>query len=121
MARREVEVRRTKAGRLREALESWDGPLRFPNVLTGGLSGFLRLPVLLSQPLEDHRALRRLGIYKAYPKTLADLDTAIHPLSRGDGPLPGSRELADRLFTVPTHSMVPEDRLVPEAKAILGG
>ena len=120
LASREVEVRKATARRLRQELESSGNYLRFPDPLVGGSSSSLRLPVLLSSPVEDQRALRQLGIYKAYPKPLADLPAGIHLVDRDSKPLPGSHELADRLFTMPTHSLVPEDRLISEVRAILG-
>jgi dTDP-4-amino-4,6-dideoxygalactose transaminase len=72
----------------------------------GCVAGWLRYPVLMN----DSTALlnadaRRLGVMPGYGKLLADL-----PLTPGrlanDGPWPGASELASRLRTLPTHSLL---------------
>ena len=69
-------------------------------------AGWLRFPMLVSDAavLRD-RAARRLGIMCGYKQILADLPLAPGRLAN-NGPWPGAAELAARLRTLPTHSLV---------------
>ncbi len=73
----------------------------------GCRAGWLRLPVLLrSEELrENARAAVHLGIVRAYPRTLPDLREAASR-TPGGGAFPGARELAEGLYTIPTHARV---------------
>jgi len=75
----------------------------------GAQPGWLRLPVL-ARALDraDPRLTsgRVLGVMPAYPRSLADLEALPRPV--GDRALPGARELAERLWTLPTHSRLSE-------------
>ncbi|MFQ5705597.1 MAG: DegT/DnrJ/EryC1/StrS family aminotransferase [Gemmatimonadales bacterium] len=76
-------------------------------VPSNGEAGYLRLPVLVSERVKHHfdsTRARRLGIMPGYPKALADLPGfGDRCVNRGAG-FPGARCLANRLFTLPTHS-----------------
>ncbi len=68
--------------------------------------GWLRFPVLVNDAvaLRD-RVARRLGIMRGYEQTLADLPVALGRIVNS-GPWPGAVELAARLRTLPTHSLL---------------
>jgi hypothetical protein len=72
--------------------------------VAGAQAGYLRFVVL---DAEGHAAPSpRLGVLRGYPLTLeehAPLRTALMP---GESAGSGSRTLRDRLFTIPTHSLV---------------
>jgi perosamine synthetase len=105
-AAREVEVRRRHAEQLLNALRGRPGlePIRTP---PQARPGYLRLPVLASPSARcraAETAARRLGIMPGYPFALCDLKGfSPHCLNR-DAALSGSRLLAARLCTLPTHS-----------------
>jgi hypothetical protein len=70
--------------------------------LSGGESGMLRLPVLLTTPAPP----ARLGVVPGYPRTLAE-QAELRPLLRdGEGEHPGARTLRRLLHTVPVHDFV---------------
>jgi dTDP-4-amino-4,6-dideoxygalactose transaminase len=96
-----------------------------PRLAPPARAGWLRLPLLVPRPAGEvvTRRTRRLGIERAYPLALADLPGfAARVRNRADA-LPGARELARRLVTVPTHSrLTPGDvraleRWIAEATA----
>ncbi len=70
------------------------------------MAGWLRFPVLVhdAAALRD-RTARRLGIMCGYKQLLADLPLAPGRVVNG-GPWPGATELAARLRTLPTHSLL---------------
>jgi dTDP-4-amino-4,6-dideoxygalactose transaminase len=77
------------------------------NPIRGGTSGFLRFPVLVA-PSRSTPA--RLGIYRSYPVALIE-EAALQPIlseaERGSNfRVPGARELAARLVTLPTHELM---------------
>jgi dTDP-4-amino-4,6-dideoxygalactose transaminase len=105
LAEREVEVRRRNAERLSIALgrqPDLEPIRRSPRAQPG----YLRLPVLASARGVRSAAgasARRLGIVRGYPRALCDLEGfATRCLNRGAA-FPGSRMLAERLCTLPTH------------------
>jgi hypothetical protein len=54
-------------------------------------------------------ALRQLaprGLARGYPLALADLESFGERVLNGSDGFPGARELAERLVTVPTHSLL---------------
>ncbi len=68
--------------------------------------GWLRFPVLVYDAAALHGgAARRLGIMRGYEQILADLPLAPGRVVNG-GPWPGATELAARLRTLPTHSLL---------------
>jgi dTDP-4-amino-4,6-dideoxygalactose transaminase len=72
----------------------------------GTTAGWLRYPVFVNDPtaLLDVDA-RRLGIMPAYKRVLAELPLAPGRLAN-TGPWPGASDLASRLRTLPTHSLL---------------
>lgn len=66
--------------------------------------GALRLPVRLDPDVGA--TLRRFGVARSYPRTLADYGEVTSALI-GTPDLPGSRELAAQLHTLPTHELAP--------------
>ena len=85
-----------------------------PVRVAAGEPGYLRYPVLTSDPRFRSVDARRLGIMPGYPRTLADID-ALRPIGRNrDAAFPGARMLVEELVTLPTHSMLTDrdfDRL----------
>ena len=76
---------------------------------TGATAGWLRFPVVMkdSGALRDADA-RRLGIMPGYDGILADLPLAPGRLVNA-GPWPGAEQLASRLRTLPSHSLLRSD------------
>jgi dTDP-4-amino-4,6-dideoxygalactose transaminase len=69
-------------------------------------AGWLRFPVLVNEPLSLLGAdARRLGIMPGYRRLLADLPLAPGRLA-SHGPWPGAAQLASRLRTLPSHSLL---------------
>lgn len=105
-AERQTEVRQRNAERLLLELRAQPG---FETIVTPRhiSPGYLRLPVVASpfvRRLVAQPAARRLGVMSGYPKILCDLDRfSGRCLNRQDA-LFGSRLLAERLCTLPTHS-----------------
>jgi perosamine synthetase len=79
------------------------GRVEIPRPIAGGVSGYLRLPVLATR---IHHPAPRLGIVRTYPRPLGDEPAARPLLAPGVTEMPGARELCARLFSVPTHSFV---------------
>ena len=104
-AERQTEVRRRNAERLLLELRAQPGfeTIRMPRHIS---PGHLRLPVIASpfvRRLAAQPAARRLGVMSGYPKILSDLDRfSVRCLNRQDAFF-GSRLLAARLCTLPTH------------------
>ena len=66
---------------------------------------YTRYPVLAGHG-DIPNELRRYGVRRMYPKPISD-DVRIQPyLSSGNPPIPGAREIADRLITLPTHHQI---------------
>jgi dTDP-4-amino-4,6-dideoxygalactose transaminase len=108
----EAERRRRNAAWLIERLRR--GSSRVTTPLPGSVPGWLRFPVRLSGPVPSmrQRVERSLGIYPGYPLALADLPGFTPRLLLDQQPLPGARELAQRLVTLPTHAALqPADLL----------
>ena len=104
-AEREVDVRRRNAQRLLAALAPE------PAFQTIALSeqtraGFLRLPAVMSaaaRAAASQRAAQSLGIMPGYPQPLSELQPLRRRCLNRDDHFPGSRLLAKRLCTFPTH------------------
>ncbi|HXH63068.1 MAG TPA: DegT/DnrJ/EryC1/StrS family aminotransferase, partial [Gemmatimonadales bacterium] len=106
LAEEEVVVRRRNAMRLLLELRRHRG---FTTISAGNRArpGYLRLPVLAASTgrrLAGEMRARRLGVMPGYPTTLADLSRFGARCLNRDAEFPGSRELAERLCTFPTHS-----------------
>ncbi len=106
LAEREVAVRRRNAARLLVELGRHPG---FDTIRTPlhTQPGYLRLPVLASPGVRRAAAdamAKRLGVAPGYPKALCDLEPLSARCLNRDAGFPGSRLLAARLCTLPTHS-----------------
>jgi dTDP-4-amino-4,6-dideoxygalactose transaminase len=108
LADREVAVRRRNAERLMIELRQQRG---FETITTPAHArpGYLRLPVLASlgaRRAASETAARRLGVMPGYPNALCDVERFGPRCSNCDGAFPGSRLLAARLCTLPTHGQL---------------
>ena len=105
LAEREVAARRGNAERLLVEVRRHRG---FETIGTSpdAQSGYLRLPVIASLPVRraaEGAVARGLGVMPGYPKSLCDVErVGLRCLNR-NGAFPGSRLLAARLCTLPTH------------------
>jgi dTDP-4-amino-4,6-dideoxygalactose transaminase len=78
-------------------------------------AGWLRMPVRLTS--RDNSGVnadplaRSLGIYQGYPMVLGDLPGFGRRVVAADEPVPGARELARTLVTLPTHGALTESDL----------
>ncbi|HVH09235.1 MAG TPA: DegT/DnrJ/EryC1/StrS family aminotransferase [Gemmatimonadales bacterium] len=105
-ATREVEARRRNAERLLAEVRRQPGftTIRVP---PQARPGYLRLPVLPSPAARrsaTEAGARRLGVAPGYPKALCDLEGFGSRCLNRDRTFLGSRLLATRLCTLPTHS-----------------
>lgn len=108
----EAERRRCNAERLTRSIDP-DRVGRVPAGWSEGVPGYLRLPVLAGQGALDRFSTpqaHRLGIMPGYPLSLADLPGIRTRLGEA-AELPGARELARRLHTLPTHGLLIEQDL----------
>jgi hypothetical protein len=71
--------------------------------IEGSVSGFLRLPVL---DRADRAAAAALGVVRSYPRSLAEEPAMAAAIHEGEPDMPGAREIARTLFTLPTHRFV---------------
>lgn len=85
--------------------------------------GYLRLPVIASEgavsPLATREA-RALGVMPGYPTTLADLPRFTRRCRNQPDDLTGARTLAEKLFTLPTHSRL-SPRDMDRLRSLLNG
>jgi hypothetical protein len=113
LARAEAAARRRNATGYADALAGAHGIEALPGKVPASWTpGWLRFPVLLGEHRAvDLRALRRLGVERGYPATLAELPGfGERRLDQGHA-LPGARLLGRSLLTLPTHGFVrPSDR-----------
>lgn len=107
LAAAEDEVRRRHAGRLLAVAQQSGYPtIRVP---AGSRAGYLRLPLALAPAARPRlAAARRLGVMPGYPKALIDLAGFGSRAQRPAGSCAGARLLAERLCTLPTHSLLRE-------------
>jgi dTDP-4-amino-4,6-dideoxygalactose transaminase len=111
-SKEEAESRRTSGERLRQSIEG-TAEVETIEPPAQAVSGWLRFPVVLNRsPTEEAvRAARRLGAARSYPLPLPDL-----PALRGRmiGPVSshGASVLAERLWTLPTHTLTSVDEAV---------
>ena len=69
---------------------------------TKDATSIIRFPVSLPNAILTNE-MKRLGIRKMYPKAIAD-EKPIKPYLKADqNPTPGAAEIAEKLFTLPTH------------------
>jgi len=105
LAERELDARRRHAARL---LVELGRQRRFETIRSPDHArpGYLRLPVLapaMARHAVAGGAARRLGIMPGYPKALCDLERFGARALNRDADFSGSRLLAARLCTLPTH------------------
>jgi hypothetical protein len=108
LAEREVEVRRRNAERLLVALRR-QRALETIRPSGNARPGYLRLPVLAPagvRRLLGESGAMRLGVMPGYPRALCDVGRVRPRCLNGDAAFPGSRLLAARLCTLPTHGGV---------------
>jgi len=108
LAEREAEVRRRNAERLLVELR-WLPGFEVITTPPDARPGYLRLPVLASPTARRaaaEPAARRLGVMGGYPKVLCDLERFRSRCLNRDGAFSGSRLLAARLCTLPTHGQL---------------
>lgn len=101
----EAQIRRHNAERLLVELRRHSA-FRPMNVPSDTRAGYLRLPVLGSTEVRHavgERAARSLGVTAGYPEPLCDLEPFGRRCLNRDDAFPGSRILATRLCTFPTH------------------
>ncbi len=73
-------------------------------------AGYLRLPILLD---DNSRVIPELGIARGYPKTLdeyPEIDSML--LNRDTSTLSGAKQLAAKLYTLPTHHMLNDEDII---------
>lgn len=102
--------RRAVADRLRARLLA--AGVSVSSVAPGSVPGALRLPVLLAA---NRGSAMRLGALRPYPIALGDHQASSNAVLNDSAATPGARELALRLFSLPTHEQMEaadEDRLV---------
>jgi dTDP-4-amino-4,6-dideoxygalactose transaminase len=112
-ASEEIEVRKRRASELEQQISERGilGYIRPIRPLPGGVSSYLRYPVLIGSGAAatiGGPSAGSVGMVRGYPRTLPDLP-AMAGLGPGELPsLPGARLLSERLVTLPTHSLVGE-------------
>jgi hypothetical protein len=110
----EANIRRANAERLTQAVRA-AGTGTVPEWWPGGRPGQLRLPLLPSESgLVRARApdAAMLGIVPGYPIPLSRLAGFADRVTRTSPTYPGAEQLAERLFTLPTHSRLRESDLL---------
>ncbi|MFH1891807.1 MAG: DegT/DnrJ/EryC1/StrS family aminotransferase [Candidatus Zixiibacteriota bacterium] len=85
--------------------------LEFPGYEGGAVIPYLRLPILMANKSVRDTAISRLraagiGASPMYPSTIAEIPAIDAHLGERSGELPGAKEIADRLLTLPTHPYV---------------
>ena len=115
-------VRQRNAGRLRQILESMP-QFDVPRLAEGNHPNYVRLPVLAADRATRDRAVAALvaqgiGATAFYPGGLCDIPGIEKHLAPDAGHCKGAEEIAERLFTLPTHAYV-EDRDLKSMAAIL--
>jgi dTDP-4-amino-4,6-dideoxygalactose transaminase len=106
----------TRQLRIRRCNEAWyenallDRPdIRCAPVKAPSESGALRFPVRLPGPrlkASHGGALKGLGVARSYPRTLLAYPAIRAACTNADHAFPGAEELANTLFTLPTHQWI---------------
>ena len=83
------------------------------DLLPSAKGAYTRLPILVP-PDARHRILSVLqsagiGATASYPNALCDVPEVVSMLSSADREMPGAREVANRIVTLPTHAYSPAD------------
>ncbi len=110
------------AANLATALRDIPG-VSLPSIAADAAPVFLRFPVLVRAPLERAivvDALDRAGIgaTSSYPSALADVPEIRAQLREPSLPMPGARQVAAEIVTLPTHGHCPAD-LGPRVRDVL--
>ena len=95
-------ARARTADRLMAALDGAPS-VRIARPITGGISGFLRLPVLDTL---GRAALPEAGVVRSYPRPLPEEPVGVELAQPGEPAMLGARAICDSLWTLPTHRMV---------------
>jgi perosamine synthetase len=122
LGRAEAERRRANAAWLLQRIPE-NGPVSAPRPPGTSEAGFLRFPVLVGPPaLSRFRAerARYLGVWPGYPRPLSELAGFGSRRLDAQHATPGAGALAERLFTLPTHSLVNEDTRTALTDLIVG-
>jgi dTDP-4-amino-4,6-dideoxygalactose transaminase len=122
-----TDVRTGNAHRIQSALAGMSG-LRFVSTSQDTVPAFTRFPVLIanSQLRSDViSALHAAGIGAtgSYPSALCDVPEVAQHVPSTDQDLPGAREIARTIVTLPTHPFCPPDladRIARTVRGILG-
>ncbi len=110
-------ARRAEALAARIAAETKFAPLLAPQ---GERAVYPRLALIAPSAAARDRALRalaRIGATRMYPAPLACVK-ALEPHRVGEAELPGARQLADRLLTLPTERALEGERLAAALEAL---
>jgi len=108
LGEREAALRRTNAKRLLARGTPGLTPVRVP---ASSEAGYLRLPFLATpavRAVAESKEARALGIMPGYPRALCDLEGFAGRVDNLDVDFVGARTLAERLITLPTHSLLTE-------------
>jgi dTDP-4-amino-4,6-dideoxygalactose transaminase len=106
----EATVRRARAAQLAAAAAAAGIPTVTP--IEGAEPGYLRFPLVLGSAAADVAARSgRLGIARAYPRTLAQLPALATRCRNVAESFPGATQLAAALYTAPTHSYLTDNDL----------
>jgi len=100
----EAEVRKRHALRLAEIVEA--NPSVQSVRVSAGMPGYLRYPVLATDPCLRSPRAKRLGIMPGYPITLDRLPALASRVRNAGDHFPGAKRLAAELVTLPTHSLL---------------
>jgi hypothetical protein len=115
----EAAVRARNAERLR-ATQQRLAPATLIRVAAAAQPGWLRLPVRAPAGLRvDESAAARLGVRRSYPRPLGALDE-LQRLLIVSPDAAGAIELSERLWTLPTHSVL-QDRDLEALDRWIGG
>ena len=110
ISRREATARRARAREMVARIEAErNGGIRVPAAHGRSEPGNLRLPLLASPAARRHLLARGrvLGVMPSYPRPLPELPS-LKPHIAEEATFPGARALAERLVTLPTHSLLTE-------------
>lgn len=115
-------TRRNNANALALALRSIRG-IDQVELLDSSVPGFTRLPVLVADQslrakLIDALDHAGVGATTSYPKALSDVPELAAHLQAEDLAIPGARQVADRIVTLPVHPYCPPDYALRVARTL---
>lgn len=118
----EAERRRVNAAWLLQRIPE-HGPVAAPRPPGPSEPGFLRLPVLVGPPALPRfgaEGARYLGVWPGYPLALSDLPGFGSRRLDAQHATSGAGTLAERLFTIPTHSLLDQDSRAALVDLVVG-